>query len=148
MGMPVQYREFVLKPESRKGHKTRTRKQRKRYVEFIKRNFHLFTVKKEGYLEYLRSAKWAKVKIKVYKRFGKKCAKCSATKSLQVHHLHYRTLGIERYQDLQILCASCHKLEHERLRDLIKVKEVPKIAPKTTKKVVVRRSGEIIKTIT
>jgi 5-methylcytosine-specific restriction endonuclease McrA len=33
--------------------------------------------------------------------------------TLHAHHLHYRTLGAERWEDLIVLCASCHDDVHE-----------------------------------
>jgi hypothetical protein len=37
---------------------------------------------------------------------------------LQIHHLHYSTLWYESYQDLQVLCPSCHyEADEERAEE-------------------------------
>lgn len=38
--------------------------------------------------------------------------RCTATKYLTVHHRHYRNLGNERDDDLEVLCYVHHMVEH------------------------------------
>lgn len=64
------------------------------------------------YKEYLRSHKWMRKRKKMLALCGSQCENCGNTKRLQVHHLHYRTLGRESVNDLKLLCDSCHKKEH------------------------------------
>jgi 5-methylcytosine-specific restriction endonuclease McrA len=40
------------------------------------------------------------------------CERCGRTWGLDAHHLHYHTLGMERMQDLIVLCRPCHEKEH------------------------------------
>ncbi len=32
--------------------------------------------------------------------------------TLEVHHLHYKNVGLERQEDIIVLCPECHKKEH------------------------------------
>jgi 5-methylcytosine-specific restriction endonuclease McrA len=65
------------------------------------------------YREYIDSPQWAKKKRKAKKFYGGKCCRCGATRDLQVHHRHYRTLFRESMKDLEVLCGGCHANEHE-----------------------------------
>jgi 5-methylcytosine-specific restriction endonuclease McrA len=58
---------------------------------------------------YLKSEHWQEVRKEKLKQAGYKCERCGAKESLDIHHLHYRTLGHERMSDLQALCRSCHQ---------------------------------------
>lgn len=64
------------------------------------------------YETYIRSKKWFRKRKNMLALCGSQCENCGNTKSLQVHHLHYRTLGRESVNDLKLLCDSCHKKEH------------------------------------
>ena len=67
------------------------------------------TKRQQSYREYLKSAHWQEIRKAKLKEAGYKCQKCGARESLDIHHLHYRTLGHERMSDLQALCRSCHR---------------------------------------
>jgi hypothetical protein len=60
------------------------------------------------YRAYLRSPRWQEVRRMAFAHYGRECQWCGATRRLQVHHLHYHTLGRERPEDLEILCPACH----------------------------------------
>lgn len=64
------------------------------------------------YKEYLGSSHWRETKryLKVIKK--KKCFICGTRRLLNVHHLHYRTLGYEDGDELMWLCRSHHKEVH------------------------------------
>lgn len=67
-----------------------------------------------NYLEYLHSPTWFAMRAKIFKSRGRRCESCGATKSsIQIHHLHYTTLGNERPKDVIILCFQCHEERHE-----------------------------------
>lgn len=36
--------------------------------------------------------------------------RCEASRGLQMHHLHYESLGTEALDDVQLLCDRCHRL--------------------------------------
>jgi 5-methylcytosine-specific restriction endonuclease McrA len=69
------------------------------------------------YAEYLRSKTWRGVRRWKLERAGWKCERCGSTRQLQAHHKHYRSLGRERLDDLEVLCESCHKHHHHVLAD-------------------------------
>ena len=66
----------------------------------------------------LRHPSWQDIREQLLWLCGNKCERCELQlqpKDLQVHHLHYDTLWYESYQDLQLLCPSCHyKADQER----------------------------------
>lgn len=58
----------------------------------------------------LRSPEWQRLKIDMLVKQHGKCARCRRylPNSLELHHLHYDTLGSERPEDVELLCATCH----------------------------------------
>ena len=66
------------------------------------------------YKNYLKSPKWKAIREKLFSIRGRKCERCENTTSLQVHHKTYKRLYNEKLSDLEILCLSCHELEHGR----------------------------------
>jgi hypothetical protein len=64
------------------------------------------------YEEYLLSDEWKAFKKKALEHHSKKCAKCNRTKSLQIHHLHYRNIFHEELEDVQVLCKKHHEEVH------------------------------------
>lgn len=69
-------------------------------------------VAREAYERYLHSPAWKAKRLDALDRAGHRCAGCTATDALQVHHLTYERLGFERLTDLMVLCEQCHALEH------------------------------------
>lgn len=65
-----------------------------------------------NYKELLKSPKWQKLRLEIFKRDKWKCVKCSDTeKTLQVHHLKYTGKPWEApKKDLVTLCSDCHLL--------------------------------------
>ena len=63
----------------------------------------------EEYKKYINSSAWRMKRALALHAGGYKCARCGATRGLQVHHKHYDTLGHERACDLEVLCPSCHQ---------------------------------------
>lgn len=64
---------------------------------------------------YLKSKRWKQKKLLTFMYHGKQCKKCGNTGKLDIHHLHYKTLGNENPQtDLVPLCRSCHSKLHEQ----------------------------------
>lgn len=62
------------------------------------------------------SARYATLRQKRLAVAGHRCETCGSTRSLQLHHVHYETLGSERVEDVRILCGDCHAKETERQR--------------------------------
>ncbi len=61
---------------------------------------------------YLKSDHWQDGLRKKLKQAGYKCEICHKKTKLDIHHLTYIRLGDERLGDLQALCRSCHRKEH------------------------------------
>ena len=62
---------------------------------------------------YLLSDHWKVLRTKALEVHGSRCAKCPATKRLDVHHLRYKNIYDVEVEDLQVLCRKCHDKEHE-----------------------------------
>lgn len=67
---------------------------------------------RDYYNAYLKSIRWALLRVKVLTMVGYKCEACQSTDTLQLHHRHYQTLGQEGLDDVVILCKTCHDLVH------------------------------------
>lgn len=62
----------------------------------------------QEYRDYLASAKWNKFKAQVVAAKGGKCQRCGSFMGLDVHHLHYDSLGRENLTDVELVCQICH----------------------------------------
>jgi hypothetical protein len=51
----------------------------------------------------------------VRKRAGDRCERCGCIGAVVAHHLHYRTKGRERPEDLLLVCEKCHDALHNAL---------------------------------
>lgn len=60
------------------------------------------------YESYLQSEEWAARRRSVMQRAGGRCELCQRAAAVQVHHLHYQSLGAEPLDDLLAVCLSCH----------------------------------------
>ena len=58
---------------------------------------------------------WNTIVVPTVNRLKKVCEHCSSDKNLDVHHTKYE--GSININDLKLLCRSCHKREHIRLKD-------------------------------
>lgn len=72
------------------------------------------------YLDYLLTDHWQEFRDE-YLAHNNECAHCGIGRhdshffygqDLNVHHLHYRTLWNEGWDDVQALCIRCHEIEH------------------------------------
>ena len=67
------------------------------------------------YEEYLQSWDWVRLRNREFARTDYRCEGCGfhgTDKQLEVHHLHYETLGREQVGDVQVLCKRCHRHAH------------------------------------
>lgn len=73
----------------------------------------------EEYERALKSDHWKQLRQDALDDTGFMCEECKAPNSdtlrLQLHHLHYKTLGKETLGDVAILCPPCHQYA-DRLR--------------------------------
>ena len=66
------------------------------------------------YREYLVSDDWIVQKQIIMEMKNNCCEKCGSQNKLQLHHKTYERLGFEKLSDLILLCAKCHKQEHNK----------------------------------
>jgi hypothetical protein len=72
----------------------------------------------QDYRDYLLSAQWMFRRARRLDQAGHRCeyraeeGRCCGVDGLEVHHLHYRNLGHEVDEDLQVLCRFHHLLLH------------------------------------
>jgi hypothetical protein len=63
----------------------------------------------DRYQRAIASEQWKQLKREVIQRRGNQCERCDTQEEpLELHHSHYRTLGSERTEDVELLCAKCH----------------------------------------
>jgi len=70
-----------------------------------------------NYLYYLESPEWWTIRRAAMRRAQFRCERQKPGEPrhegpLEVHHLHYDTLGNERPEDVVVLCDPCHRNEH------------------------------------
>jgi len=65
------------------------------------------------YREYLASPHWEHTKFLKLKASNYKCHICREEDNLEIHHLHYKSLGKEHMDDLLTLCTNCHIYAHK-----------------------------------
>lgn len=65
------------------------------------------------YKDYLETNHWQEFRKRALSRAGYRCQLCNGKKPLHVHHRTYENRGEERYQDVIVLCADCHKKFHK-----------------------------------
>ncbi len=78
-------------------------------------NQRVCTEKWSTYKEYLRTEWWQWRRKKALNKARWTCVRCKKREDLQVHHKHYRTLGREGKNDLEVLCKGCHNGIHHAI---------------------------------
>lgn len=117
------YKEWGTKKKKKAKPKARKRKNRKK--PSWRRGLDKFQILRihrarelgiplyhRDYSAYLRSPFWQQKREAAFREYGRHCNRCGSLTSLQVHHKTYERLGCERIEDLEVLCETCHKLEH------------------------------------
>ena len=63
----------------------------------------------DRYQQSIASGQWRSLRRKVIELRGNRCQQCGQEgASMHIHHLHYRSLGSEQLEDVELLCAECH----------------------------------------
>jgi hypothetical protein len=63
----------------------------------------------DRYHQHVSSAQWKILKREVIEQRGNRCERCGqVSASLELHHVHYRSLGSEQPDDVELLCPECH----------------------------------------
>jgi 5-methylcytosine-specific restriction endonuclease McrA len=64
----------------------------------------------ERYQRHIASSRWKELRLKIIEQRGGKCQRCNSDSlDLELHHLHYRSLGNELPEDVELLCPKCHE---------------------------------------
>ena len=75
-------------------------------------NYHHFRGRSDfadRYQQHISSPEWKRLKDRLLTQRGSKCERCGQDSvSLELHHLHYRSLGDEQPEDVELLCRDCH----------------------------------------
>jgi len=77
----------------------------------------------ENYKVYIKSGQWKAFRRFIIQKDNNTCQHCFrkfASGFLHVHHIHYRSLGKEKPEDVLLLCQDCHHEEHVRISRKIK----------------------------
>jgi 5-methylcytosine-specific restriction endonuclease McrA len=69
------------------------------------------------YVAYLNSHRWSDFRKLAIANAGNRCERCRDLAFLEVHHKHYLTLGRETFDDVEVLCHSCHRIADEERRE-------------------------------
>ena len=59
------------------------------------------------------------LRVQLLELHDRKCQRCGCKvtkQSCRVHHLHYRSFGKEKIEDLSLMCKDCHAEYHDRNR--------------------------------
>ncbi len=64
------------------------------------------------YLSYLSSQEWKHKRINVLGMANWTCQECQVRTAVEVHHLDYRDVGDEDYDQLMAVCQDCHRDLH------------------------------------
>ena len=69
-----------------------------------------------SYKAYLGSWHWARFAVEYFDAAGaQQCVDCgSKRRKIEIHHLHYGTLGREKPADVVALCRICHAKRHDK----------------------------------
>jgi hypothetical protein len=63
----------------------------------------------DRYHQHVSSAQWKFLKRTIIEQRGNRCERClQDSASLALHHVHYRSLGNEQPEDVELLCRECH----------------------------------------
>ena len=63
----------------------------------------------DRYQERISSEPWKSLRREIIEKRGNRCERCgSEGNSLALHHVHYRSLGNEQPEDVELLCSACH----------------------------------------
>ena len=72
---------------------------------------------KKRYAAYRATPEWQAKREEALRHYGGSCSECKATDGLEIHHLHYKTLGHEDVvKDLRVLCRDCHQKTHDEAK--------------------------------
>lgn len=79
---------------------------------------------KQQYSKYIKSSTWRHKREEAFAYHGRRCACCSSTKILCIHHISYHTYnnkgpGEELMHELVPLCQHHHRLVHDLIKEFV-----------------------------
>jgi hypothetical protein len=81
------------------------------------KSYHAFNGRSDfpdRYQRRISGAEWKSLKLSVIEQRGRLCERCKEeSSSLELHHVHYATLGFEKAEDVELLCKTCHAMADE-----------------------------------
>lgn len=85
-----------------------------RSLEFINDTYKIaiWQMKAMPYELYLQTDHWRHFREEALKFYQYKCQTCGKVKVLDVHHRNYDHIGEETFNDVIVLCRTCHKKFH------------------------------------
>jgi 5-methylcytosine-specific restriction endonuclease McrA len=82
------------------------------------KGYHFFNGRNDfpdRYQERIASTEWKLFRRTVIEQRGNRCERCSRDDTtLVLHHLHYRSLGNEQPEDVELICSECHTAADEK----------------------------------
>jgi len=63
--------------------------------------------------------RWKRLRTEAFSVIGNRCWRCRrvfAKRKLQLHYLHYGTVGKETLEDVLLLCQHCHVYKHREMK--------------------------------
>lgn len=71
----------------------------------------------DRYHKRISSTEWKKLRLEVIEQQGNRCQHCGKDGiSLALHHKHYKSMGNEQPQDVELLCSDCHATADQKRR--------------------------------
>ncbi len=64
------------------------------------------------YNKYLLSDNWRRKRVKVLRRDGFRCTVCNEGNLLEIHHLSYDHVFVEKLSEVCTLCSKHHRMVH------------------------------------
>jgi len=69
----------------------------------------------DRYAHRISSTEWKSLRREIIEQRGNRCELCRHEGgSLVLHHLHYKSMGNEQPEDVQLLCSTCHEPADEK----------------------------------
>jgi DNA-directed RNA polymerase subunit RPC12/RpoP len=73
-------------------------------------------VTREEWKAYYKSDRWASLRAEARAVLSYRCVRCGRSHGLHLHHRHYLSFGSETLDDVEWLCAWCHRRRHGKTR--------------------------------
>ena len=78
---------------------------------YYEKGFWIWTPGKIDYRYYIKSSFWNRLREIYLDSINHICEQCNAA-AYQLHHIHYKNLGLENWDDVEGLCFNCHRETH------------------------------------